>query len=221
MRVMTIDIGGSHVKVATSREPEHREAESGPELTPIAMVATVRRLTQGWQYDAISIGYPGPAANHRPVAEPIHLGPGWVDFDFAAAFGCPLKLINDALMQAIGSYEGRRMLFLGLGTGLGSALVMDNHGYPLELAHLPYRRRGSYEEYLSEAGRQRLGNGKWRRRVVDVAERLRAAMQVDYVMIGGGNAEHVKELPDGLRRGENDKAFIGGFRLWDAGGITT
>ena len=221
MRVMVIDIGGSHVKLATNRTPEHRAAESGPDFTPSALVATVREITTDWEYDAIAIGYPGPAANHRPTAEPIHLGTGWLDFDFSAGFGRPVKLVNDALMQAIGSYEGGRMLFLGLGTGLGSALVLDNHGYPLELAHLPYRRRGSYEEYLGEAGRQRMGNRKWRRRVADVVTRLGAATLVDYVMIGGGNVENLDELPEGARRGGNEKAFLGGFRLWDAGGITT
>ena len=221
MRVMVIDVGGSHIKVATNRSPDHRMIESGPTLTPAEMVHAVREATADWEYDAISIGYPGPAAGHRPVGEPANLGEGWVDFDFAAAFGRPVKLVNDALMQAIGSYEGGRMLFLGLGTGLGTALVLDNHGYPLEFAHLPYRKRRSFEDSLGEAGRRRAGNRKWGKRVADVTERLHKATQVDYVLIGGGNVEHIKEMPEGSRRGENDKAFVGGFRLWDAGGITT
>ncbi|MES2123863.1 MAG: ROK family protein, partial [Gemmatimonadota bacterium] len=162
---MVIDIGGSHIKLAITGAADHRSIESGPTTTPADLVHAVREATTDWQYDAISIGYPGPAAAHRPVVEPVHLGTGWVDFDFAAAFGCPVKLVNDALMQAIGSYEGGRMLFLGLGTGLGSALVMDNHGYPLELAHLPYRKRRSFEDYLGDAGRLRSGNRKWRKRV--------------------------------------------------------
>lgn len=219
MRVMVIDIGGSNVKVATNRTPEPRKAASGPDFTPAALIAAVRDLAEGWQYDAITIGFPGPVAHHRATAEPKNLGNGWVDFDFSAAFDCPVKMVNDALMQAIGSYQGGRMLFLGLGTGMGTALVVDNHGYPLELAHLPYRRRGSFEEYVGEAGRRRMGDTKWRRRVADVVAKLHAATLVDYVMIGGGNVKHLEELPPNARRGANDKAFIGGFRLWEIGGI--
>ncbi|MES2306636.1 MAG: ROK family protein [Gemmatimonadota bacterium] len=219
MRVLVIDIGGSHIKVATNFGTEHRAAVSGPELTPDQMVAAVKEMTADWSCDAISIGVPGPVAKNTPVAEPKNLGPGWVNFDFAGAFGLPVKVVNDALMQAIGSYEGGRMLFLGLGTGLGSALVLDNHGFPLELAHLPYRRRKSFEDYLGNAGRKRMGNRKWRRRLVEVVRRLQAATLVDYVVLGGGNVEHVEELPEGARRGDNDNAFIGGFRLWDIGGI--
>ncbi|MEO5800167.1 MAG: ROK family protein [Gemmatimonadales bacterium] len=219
MRVLVIDIGGSHVKVATNFGTEHRSVESGPDLTPDEMVAAVKELTADWPRDAIAIGFPGPVAKNTPTAEPKHLGPGWVNFDFAGAFGLPVKVVNDALMQAIGSYEGGRMLFLGLGTGLGSALVLDNHGFPLELAHLPYRRRKSFEDCLGDAGRKRMGKAKWRRRVADVVGRLMAATLVDYVVLGGGNVEHVTELPEGARRGDNDNAFVGGYRLWDIGGI--
>lgn len=221
LRVMAIDIGGSHIKATTNQTEEHRAVVSGTDLTPEELVSLVQGLAHDWEYDVISIGFPGAARHHVPVAEPVHLGVGWVGYDFGAAFNRPVKLVNDALMQAIGSYEGGRMLFLGLGTGLGSALIMDNRAYPTELAHLPYRKKGSFEDYLGDAGRRRMGKRKWRRRVAEVVDLLQKATQVDYVLIGGGNVTHLDELPVGARRGSNDRAFIGGFRLWDEGGIVT
>ncbi len=217
--VLVVDIGGSNVKILLRGEQERRSEDSGPLLTPAGVVAMVQELAGDWEYDAISIGYPGPVSDNRPTLDPKNLGPGWVDFDFAAAFGRPVKVVNDALLQAVGSYDGGRMLFLGLGTGLGSALVLDGLGHPLELAHLPYRKGRTFEDYLGKRGRKRLGKKKWRRRVFDVAERLRAAVLVDYVVIGGGKVAKLAELPDGIRRGSNDNAFVGGFRLWDSTGV--
>jgi len=217
MNILAIDIGGSHVKVLRSGCDigEVRHAHSGPEMGPGQMVAVARGLSRGWEFDVVSIGYPGPVRTGRPAADPWHLGPGWVGFDFEAAFGCPVKLVNDAAMQALGSYEGGRALFLGLGTGLGSALVVDGVLVPLELAHLPYRKGRTYEDYLGETGRQKRGPRKWRRSVADVARRFQEAFLVDYVVLGGGNVRHFDNLPPGCRRGDNDHAFAGGFRLWD------
>jgi polyphosphate glucokinase len=219
MPVLAVDIGGTHVKVLVSGQTERRMADSGKELTAAGAVAMVRELARGWEYEAISIGYPGPVSDNTPSLDPWNLGSGWQGFDFAEAFGCPVKVVNDALLQAVGSYEGGRMLFLGLGTGLGSALVLDNLAHPLELAHLPYREGKTFEEYLGARGLKRLGRKKWCRRVGDVVERLRAALLVDYVVIGGGNVNKVDELPEGARRGKNDNAFLGGFRLWEPGGV--
>lgn len=218
MRILAIDVGGSHVKILSSgRDPsEARKADSGPDMGPREMVDAVRELSADWTFDAVSIGYPGPVRDGRPAADPWNLGEGWVDFDFEAAFDRPVKLVNDAAMQALGSYEGGKMLFLGLGTGLGSALVVDGVLVPLELAHLPYRKGRSYEDYLGQDGRHERGNGKWRRSVADVVQRFHAAFLVDYVVIGGGNVNHLDELPPHCRRGDNDNAFLGGFRLWDA-----
>ena len=212
--VLTIDIGGSHVKILTSAGGEERRAESGPGLTPQQMIASVKTLADGLPYDVISMGYPGPVAHNRPFADPANLGKGWAGFDFAAAFDRPVKVINDALMQAIGSYEGCRMLFLGLGTGLGAAMIVDNVAQPMELAHLPYKKGGSFEDYVGERGLEKRGKKKWRKTVFDVVDRLRAALQPDYVVIGGGNVDKLDELPDKSRRGDNTRAFEGGFRLW-------
>ncbi|RWB02398.1 MAG: ROK family protein [Mesorhizobium sp.] len=212
--VLTIDIGGSHVKILTSAGGEERRADSGPDLTPQQMIDVVNKLAQGLSYDVVSMGYPGPVNHNRPLADPANLGKGWAGFDFAGAFGKPVKVVNDALMQAIGSYEGGRMLFLGLGTGLGAAMIADNVAQPMELAHLPYRKGRSFEDYVGERGLEKRGKKKWRKCVFDVVDRLRAAMQPDYVVIGGGNVDKLDELPADSRRGDNTRAFEGGFRLW-------
>jgi polyphosphate glucokinase len=217
-RVLAIDVGGTHVKILASGQRRSRRMSSGPDLTAEQMVAGVRALARGWRYDVVSLGYPGPVLHGRPVAEPHNLGGGWVGFDFARAFGCRVKVVNDAAMQAIGSYEGGRMLFLGLGTGMGSALIVDGRVEPMELAHLPYRKGRTYEDYVGLRGLERLGKKRWRRAVEDVIERLRAALVVDYVVLGGGNARKLKSLPEGVRLGSNTNAFRGGFRLWEARG---
>jgi polyphosphate glucokinase len=216
MRILVVDVGGTNVKLLATGRVDRLKIPSGPTLTPERMVALVRDATRDWEYDVVSIGYPGPVRDGRPAREPRNLGPGWVGFDFAAAFVRPTRIINDAAMQALGSYDGGRMLFLGLGTGLGSALVVDGIVQPLELAHLPYRRGHSFEEYVGAAGYEKLGRRRWRQFVADVVDRLRVAMQVDYVVLGGGNAKELDALPDGARRGTNANAFAGGFRLWEA-----
>ncbi|WP_027053169.1 ROK family protein [Mesorhizobium erdmanii] len=212
--VLTIDIGGSHVKILTSAGGQERRDDSGPDLTPQQMIDKVKKLAEGLPYDVISMGYPGPVRHSKPVLDPKNLGKGWAGFDFDAQFGKPVKMVNDALMQAIGSYEGGRMLFLGLGTGLGAAMVFDNVGQPMELAHLPYRKGQSFEDYVGERGLEKRGKKKWRIHVFDVVDRLRAALQPDYVVIGGGNVDKLDELPADSRRGDNTRAFEGGFRLW-------
>jgi polyphosphate glucokinase len=213
-RILAIDVGGSHVKMRLSGRREMRQFESGPKLTPRRMVTRIRELTGDWQFDAVSIGYPGVVVHGKIMAEPYSLGRGWVAFDFRKAFGRPTHIMNDAAMQALGSYEGGRMLFLGLGTGLGSALIVDDVIAPMELAHLPYKRRRTYEDYLGERGRRRLGPKKWRRAVIDVVDQLRIALEADYVILGGGNARKLKKLPKTARLGNNDFAFLGGFRIW-------
>lgn len=212
--VLTIDVGGSRVKILTSAGGEMRRTESGPGLTPEQMVASVKKLAEGLDYDVISMGYPGPVRDNKPSLDPFNLGKGWNGYDFAAAFGKPVKVVNDALLQAIGSYDGGRMLFLGLGTGLGAAMILDNVGQPMELAHLPHKKGGSFEDYVGERGLEKHGKKKWRRYVFDVVNRLRAALQPDYVVIGGGNVDKLDELPERSRRGDNTRAFEGGFRLW-------
>ncbi|WP_078058343.1 ROK family protein [Rhizobium rhizosphaerae] len=212
--VLAIDIGGSHVKIRTQAVEEERRVESGPTMTAAEMVAAVKSLADGWHYDVVSIGYPGPVHDNRPSRDPAHLGPGWAGHDFAQSFGRPVKVVNDALMQAIGSYRGGRMLFLGLGTGLGMALILEGVCHPLEAGHLPYRKGRSFEDYVSEAAREARGKKKWRDAVADVAQRLDAAFLPDEVVIGGGNVEHLKTLPPRCRRGDNALAFLGGFRLW-------
>jgi polyphosphate glucokinase len=212
--VLTIDVGGSHIKILTNAGGEPRRADSGPDLTPQQMVATVKTLAEGLAYDVISMGYPGPVRNNKPSLDPANLGKGWDGYDFAAAFGKPVKVVNDALLQAIGSYDRGRMLFLGLGTGLGAAMILDNVGQPMELAQLPYRKGRSFEDYVGERGLEKYGKKKWRKYVFDVVERLRAALQPDYIVIGGGNVDRLDALPAKSRRGDNTRAFEGGFRLW-------
>jgi polyphosphate glucokinase len=214
MNVLVIDIGGTHVKILATGQNEPRRFPSGPQLTAGQMVSEVKKLAGGWKYDAVSIGYPGPVLHGRPVTEPHNLGHGWVGFDFAAAFKRPVKVINDAAMQALGSYKRGKMLFLGLGTGLGSTLVVDGIVEPLELGHLPYKR-GTYEDYVGLRGLVRRGKKKWRQDVADVVARLIAALEPDEVVLGGGNVKHLKELPPGCRAGDNANAFVGGFRMWE------
>ena len=213
-RVLVVDIGGTNVKLLATGESESRRFPSGPSLTPNKMVAGVKRTAAGWRYDVVSIGYPAPVARGRPVAEPGNLAVGWVGFDYAAAFGRPVKLINDAAMQALGSYAGGTMLFLGLGTGLGTALVEDGILEPMELGYLPYKR-GTYEDYVGRRGLKRLGRKRWRAHVREVIERLAGALEPDEVVIGGGNVKKLGELPPRCRAGTNANAFIGGFRLWE------
>jgi polyphosphate glucokinase len=213
MNILVVDIGGTHVKVLASGQKQHREIVSGPEFTPKAMVADVRKLTGDWSYDVVSMGYPGPVLHNRPVLEPHNLGRGWVGFNFAGAFDRPIKIMNDAAMQALGSYRHGKMLFLGLGTGLGSALVVDGIVEPMELGHLPYKK-ATFEDYAGLRGLEKHGKKKWRRHVADVVERLVAAIEPDEVVLGGGNVHKLKKLPAGCRTGDNDNAFLGGFRLW-------
>lgn len=214
LAVLVIDVGGTHVKVLADGQKEPVKIPSGPTMTARQMVAAVRKATAGWKYSVVSIGYPGPVLHHQPVTEPHNLGGGWVGFDFKKAFGRPVKLVNDAAMQALGSYAGKRMLFLGLGTGLGSALIVDGVLQPMELAHLPYKNGRTYEDYIGNSGLERLGKKRWRRHVFDVVERLKNALEADYVVIGGGNAKLLKETPPGCRMGDNANAFKGGVRLW-------
>ncbi|HKP14745.1 MAG TPA: ROK family protein [Gemmatimonadaceae bacterium] len=215
MKILVIDIGGTNIKLLASGQRTPTKVPSGPHLTPRQMVDEVREATEGWNFDAISIGYPGPVARNKPTKEPVNLGKGWTRFNFERAFGCPVRMINDAAMQALGSYSGRTMLFLGLGTGLGNTLVMDGVVVPLELAHLPYENGKSYEEVIGEAGLKRLGKRKWRRHVNKIVELLAAATNADYTVIGGGNVRVLEELPPNVRRGSNANAFRGGYRLWD------
>jgi polyphosphate glucokinase len=214
--VLVIDVGGTSVKILASGQTEVRSFQSGRKLTPDRMVSAVKKLAANWKYEVVSVGYPGPVLAGQPTAEPPNLGQGWVEFDFAAAFGRPVKVVNDAAMQALGSYNGGKMLFLGLGTGLGSALIVDGAVEPMELGHLPYRKH-TYETYVGRAGFERASKRKWRRRVADVVERLTAALQPDETVIGGGNVRNLDPLPPRCRAGHNANAFRGGFRLWAKG----
>jgi polyphosphate glucokinase len=213
-RVLAIDVGGSHVKLLAGGEEEPRRFDSGPKLTPQQVVDGVLQAAVGWSWDVASVGVPTPVRGGKVIAEPINLGAGWVGFDFERALGKPTKVVNDAVMQAIGSYDGGRMLFLGLGTGLGSALIVAGVVEPLELGHLPYRKK-TFEDYVSERALERRGKKKWKEAVFDVVERLQAALEPDYVVIGGGGVKNLDELPPGTRRGDNENAFTGGFRLWE------
>jgi predicted NBD/HSP70 family sugar kinase len=214
MKVLVIDVGGTSVKVLASGARSPVKIPSGPKMTARMMVRRVGESINGWKYSRVSIGYPGVVMHGKPVVEPKNLGPGWVGFDFGKAFGCPVRVVNDAAMQALGSYRGGRMLFLGLGTGLGSALIVDGNLEPMELAHLPYKKGRTFEDYVGRAGLERCGKKKWRRHVIDVTKRLKAALEADYVVLGGGNAKRLTKLPAGVRRCSNAQAFAGGFRLW-------
>ena len=217
MRVLAIDVGGTNVKVLATGQTEPRRFPSGPKMTAKKMVSGVKEITRDWKYDVVAIGYPGPVVGGRPAVEPHNLGRGWVGFNFRAAFGRPVKIINDAAMQALGGYKGGTLLFLGLGTGLGSALVVAGNVVPMELGHLSYKN-GTYEDYVGVRGLKRLGKKKWARHVEFGVARLIDALHPDDVVLGGGNAKKLKKLPAGCRKGENANAFLGGFRLWDEPG---
>ena len=214
MRVLAVDVGGTHVKVLATGQTEPRRFPSGPKMTAKQMVSGVKELTRDWKYDAVAIGYPGPVLEGRPAVEPHNLGRGWVGFNFKGAFGRPVKIINDAAMQALGSYKSGTLLFLGLGTGLGSALVVQGNVVPMELGHLSYKK-GTYEDYVGIRGLERLGKKKWARHVEFGVARLIDALHPDDVVLGGGNAKKLKKLPPGCRKGDNANAFVGGFRLWN------
>ena len=213
--VLVIDVGGTHVKVLATGHREEREIPSGSKMTARKMVRDVKRVIKDWECGFVSIGYPGSVIHGRPLHEPYNLGAGWVGCDFAKAFGCPVKVINDAAMQALGSYEGGRMLFLGFGAGLGSAMIVDGILEPMELAHLPYKHGKTYEDYVGVRGLKRFGKKKWRCHVADVVKRLKDALEAEYVVLGGGNSKNIKKLPPHTRLGDNKNAFLGGFRLWE------
>jgi len=215
MNVLVIDVGGTHIKILATGRARRRQVASGPALTPAAMVAKVTELASGWTFDRVAIGYPGAVLHDQPVAEPHNLAPGWIGFDYQKAFGCPVRMVNDAAMQALGGYRGGKMLFLGLGTGLGSALIVDRVLVPMQLAHLPYRK-GTFEDYVGLRGLVAYGKRKWRAYVEDVIDRLVHALLAEDVVLGGGNARLLKSLPPGCRLGSNADAFAGGFRLWDS-----
>ena len=215
--VLAVDVGGTHVKILSTGHDEPRKFVSGPMLTPQRMVSGIKKLARGWKYDAVSMGYPGVVLRGRPIVEPHNLAKGWVGFDYRAAFRRPVKIMNDAAMQALGSYKSGVMLFLGLGTGLGSALVADGIVEPLELAHLPYKK-GTFEDYVGLRGLKKRGKKKWRKHVANVVEQLVAALEPDDVVLGGGNVKLLKKLPPGCRMGHNANAFVGGFRMWEEAG---
>jgi hypothetical protein len=217
-KVLVIDVGGTHIKVLMTGQKEPIQIPSGPDMTASKVARLVKQAARGWKYECISLGYPGPVINGRPLREPHNLGGGWMGFDFRKAFGCPVKVINDASMQALGSYKGGRMLFLGLGTGLGSAMIVDGMLEPMELAHLPYKHGKTYEDFLGIRGLEKLSKKKWRRQVFKIVEKLKAALEADYVVLGGGNVKKLKKLPPGARLGSNENAFVGGFRLWQNNG---
>ncbi len=223
MKILVVDVGGTHVKYASTDHAVPQQFPSGPQLTAADMVSQVLKLTRTWRYDAVSIGYPGVVAGGQPVRDPQNLGRGWVGFDFAAAFGRPVRIHNDAAMQALGNYAGGKMLFLGLGTGLGSALIVDRVVVPMELAHLQWRKGRDYEHYVGDHARKRLGEKKWRAKVQQVVSDFRNALQPDEIVLGGGNARRLKSLPPNTRLGDDLAAFHGGLRFWDdwgrSGGI--
>lgn len=212
--VLAIDVGGSHVKIQSSAGGDERKAVSGPKMNAATMADAVEKLAEGMDFDVVAIGYPGPVVHNKILTDPHNLAPGWVGFDFAKRFGKPVRIVNDALMQAIGSYEGGSMLFLGLGTGLGAAMIVEHVAQPMELAHLPYRKGRTYEDYLGEASLDKRGHDKWQKHVFEAVEQLAAAMQPDYVVIGGGNVTKLDHMPPNARQGDNAYAFKGGFALW-------
>ena len=213
MKVLVIDVGGSHVKIMVSGVLEERRMDSGPTLTGAQMVRGVKALARGWKFDHVAIGYPGVVERDKIMTEPHNLGRGWTTYDFVKGFGCPVRIVNDAAMQALGGYQGGKLLFLGFGTGLGTAMIVDGQIVPMEIAHLPYRKK-TFEDYVGERALERDGVNKWRRRVDDVVRRLAAALQPEDVVLGGGNARNIIELPPRCRIGANSNAFPGGFRLW-------
>src|SRR5436190_8089379 len=219
-RILVVDVGGTRVKLLATGQTLKRTMDSGPRLTPRAMVAGVKKLTADWAYDVVSLGVPAPVVGGRVVAEPVNLGKGWMGFDFAEAFDCPVKVVNDAAMQAVGAFRHGRMLFLGIGTGLGSALVVNGNLEPLELGHLPYRKGRTFEDYVGKRGRKRLGQQRWRKHVLTVVALLRRAFLPEDVVLGGGNAKHLKTLPEGTRMGANAHAFKGGYALWTSKIVT-
>jgi len=213
--VLAVDVGGSHVKALTSNRQERRRFVSAPTLTPEEMVAGTLEVVDGWSWSRVTVGIPAPVRGGKLISEPVNLGDGWVGFDYEAAFGKPTQVVNDAVMQAVGSYQGGRMLFLGLGTGLGSALIADGVIEPLELGHLPFRKK-TFEDYVGEQALEKRGKKKWTKDVFAAVEQLTAAMEPDEVVLGGGGVDELEKLPDGCRRGANENAFLGGFRLWDS-----
>jgi polyphosphate glucokinase len=214
-KILVIDVGGTHVKLLATGEKEVCKIPSGPDMTAAKMVNVVKKNIKNWKFDRVSLGYPGPIINGHPLREPHNLGSGWMRFNFNKAFGCPVKIINDAAMQALGSYHGGRMLFLGLGTGLGSAMIVNGVLEPMELAHLIYKNGKTYEDYLGLRGLERMGKKKWRRYVAEITESLKTALEADYVVLGGGNCKKLKDLPAGAELGSNEHAFKGGFRMWE------
>jgi polyphosphate glucokinase len=220
-KVLVIDVGGTHVKLLVTGQKEPLKIPSGLTMTSQKMVDIVKKATKGWDFECVTLGYPGPIINGKPLREPHNLGGGWVGFNFHKAFGYPVKIINDAAMQAIGSYDGGCMLFLGLGTGLGSAMIVDGFLEPMELAHLGYKNGKTYEDYLGLRGLERMGKKKWRSHVGKITTKLKGALGADYVVLGGGNCKKLKELPPGARLGNNANAFLGGFRLWEQKSPTT
>jgi polyphosphate glucokinase len=213
MDVLVVDVGGTHVKILATGHSDKREFASGSKMTAQQMVSGVRQLADGWSYDVVAIGYPGPVLHDRPVADPKNLAPGWMGFDFKTGFGRPTKVLNDAAMQALGSYKKGKMLFLGLGTGLGSTLIVDGVVEPMELGHLPYKK-ATYEDYVGARGLDRFGKKRWRKHVFDVVDRLVAALEPNDIVLGGGNAKILDDLPPGCRLGDNENAFRGGFLMW-------
>ena len=214
-KVLVIDTGGTNIKLLATGQKEPRKFPSGPTMTAGKMVREVKECVRDWKFDRVSLGYPGPIINGHPLREPHNLGGGWMRFNFSKAFGCPVKILNDAAMQALGSYKGGRMLFLGLGTGLGSAMIANGMLEPMELAHLTYKNGKTYEDYLGLRGLERMGKKKWRVHVAKIAKKLKAALEADYVVLGGGNSKKLKKLPAGTRLGSNENAFLGGFRMWE------
>ncbi len=214
MKILVIDVGGTAIKLLATGHRTPVKIPSGPRMTPSHMVKLVRNAVKDWDYSVISIGYPGPVKRGKVIKEPKNLGRGWMNFDFRKAFGRPVRVINDAMMQALGSYRGGHMLFLGLGTGLGSAMIVDDVMVPMELAHLPFKKGRTYEQHVGKAALEKCGKKKWRKRVADVTIRLKAALEADEVVLGGGNAKYLERLPPGVRRGRNVQAFAGGYRLW-------
>jgi polyphosphate glucokinase len=214
-RVLVVDVGGTNLKMLATGQKEARKMPSGPTMTAGKMVRVVKACVKDWEFDRVSLGYPGPIINGHALREPHNLGGGWVGFDFSKAFGCPVRILNDAAMQALGSYKGGRMLFLGLGTGLGSAMIVNGLLEPMELAHLGYKNEKTYEDYLGLRGLERMGRRKWERHVGKVVKKLMVALGADYVVLGGGNSKKLKKVPAGARLGNNENAFVGGFRMWE------